>query len=219
MKAYQDLQAAQLLLSPDGPVEKFLKGPAAPFLVRSAERGYSAKKALGESISFSSSFFSFLQQREASKAVMMKSSYLVPIRGFPGEANPGARALPQRTILQLNCGGTAQTLEIFSYPKGPQNFQWTPPSCGDVTFQVDVGELALKKRYSGPNAFPEFLQDFQGGMRTFYPRDFPAEKAALERMGIQYLRIRYEIGGDQAAVRKFSAAPQQAPRTIAACWE
>ena len=219
VKAYQDLQAVQLLLSPDGPVEKFLKGPAAPFLIRSADRGYYAKKAFGENIPFSSSFFSFLQQRESSKAVMMKSSYLVPIRGFPGEANPGARALPQRTVLQLNCGGNAQSLEIFSYPKGPQNFQWSPQSCGDATFQIDVGELALKKRYSGPNAFPEFLQDFQGGMRTFYPRDFPGEKAALERMGIQYLRVRYEIGGDQAAVRKFSGAPQQAPRTIAACWE
>jgi len=219
MKAYQDLQAAQLLLSPEGPVEKFLKGPAGPFLVRSADRGYYAKKALGETISFEPSFFAFLQQREAGKAALMKSNYLVPIRGFPGEANPGARSLPQRTILQLHCGANIQALEIFSYPKGPQNFQWTPQSCSDVTFQVDIGDLALKKKYSGPNAFPEFLQDFQGGLRTFYSHEFLGEKTALERMGIQYIRIRYEIGGDQQSVRRFTAMPKQAPRTIVPCWE
>jgi type VI secretion system protein ImpL len=149
----------------------------------------------------------------------MKSSYLLPVRGFPGEANPGARSLPQRTILQLHCGADVQSLEIFSYPKPPQNFQWTPQSCSDVIFQVDIGDLSLKKKYSGSKAFPEFLQDFQGGMRTFYSHEFPTEKAALERMGIQYLRIRYEIGGDQSAVRKFATAPRQAPRTIATCWE
>jgi type VI secretion system protein ImpL len=149
----------------------------------------------------------------------MKSNYLLPIRGFPGEANPGARSLPQRTILQLHCGTDIQTLEIFSYPKPPQNFQWTPQSCSDVIFQVDIGDLSLKKRYSGPKAFPEFLQDFQGGLRTFYPHEFPGEKIALERLGIQYLRIRYEIGGDQQSVRRFTTLPKQAPGTIAACWE
>jgi len=219
MKAYQDLQGTQLLLSPEGPVEKFLKGPASPFLVRSADRGYYAKKALGESISFDPSFFSFLQQRETSKAALMKSNYLLPIRGFPGEANPGARSLPQRTLLQLHCGPNVQALEIFSYPKPPQNFQWTPQTCSDVIFQVDIGDLALKKKYSGPNAFPEFLQDFQGGLRTFYPHEFPGEKNALERMGIQYIRIRYEIAGDQQSVRRFTTLPKQAPRTIVPCWE
>jgi type VI secretion system protein ImpL len=219
MKEVKDLQATQLLLSPEGPVEKFLKGPASPFTVKSADRGHYAKKVFEESLPFDPSFFSFLRQRETSKALMMKNSYIVSVKGFPGEANRGARSLPQRTLLQLQCGGNTQALEIFSYPKPTQTFQWVPNSCDDVFFQMEIGDLILKKKYSGPLAFPQFLQDFQGGLRTFYPHDFPVEKAALERMGIQSLRVRYEIGGDQLAVRKFTALPKQAPARIVRCWD
>ena len=48
MKELKDLQASQLLLSSEGPVEKFLKGPASPFIVKSAERGHYAKKVSEE---------------------------------------------------------------------------------------------------------------------------------------------------------------------------
>jgi type VI secretion system protein ImpL len=219
MKEAQALQATPFLLSSEGPVEKFLRGPASPFIVKSGDKGYHSKKVGGESLPFDPSFFSFLQQRETGKALMMKNNYILPIKGFPGEANPGARSLPQRTVLQLQCGAQIQALEIFSYPKPPQTFQWVPNSCSDVFFQVEIGEVTLKKRYSGPLAFPEFLQDFQGGMRTFYPDEFPAEKAALERMGIKYIRVRYEIGGDQLAVRRFTTLPKQAPGTIVRCWD
>jgi len=219
MKELKDLQASQLLLSSEGPVEKFLKGPASPFIVKSAERGHYAKKVSEESLSFDPSFFSFLRQRETSKALMTKSSYILSVKGFPGEANHGARSLPQRTLLQLQCGSNTQALEIFSYPKPAQTFPWVPNSCGDVFFQMEIGDLVLKKKYSGPLAFPEFLQDFQGGVHTFYPNDFPVEKAALEGMGVQYLRVRYEIGGDHLAVRKFTAFPKQAPERIVRCWE
>jgi type VI secretion system protein ImpL len=221
MKEVKGLPATQLLLSAKGPVERFLEGPAKPFIEKSSERGRGdyPKKIFEETLSFNPSFFSFLRQRETSKALMMKNNYVVSVRGFPGEANRGARALPQRTMLQLQCGSSTQALEIFSYPKPAQTFQWAPDSCGDVFFQMDIGDLVLKKEYSGPLAFPKFLQDFQGGVRTLYPRDFPREEAALEGMGIQHLRVRYEIGGDQVSVRKFTALPEEPPARITRCWD
>lgn len=213
-------QAAQYLLTPEGPVWKFVKGPAAPFLGWSPQKGYFSRTALGGAIPFEQSFYAFLKGGAKLKAAsVQKQNFGVTIRGLPTDSNADARTKPQSTRLEMQCSGGNQVLENLNFPI-TKTFNWSPDTCGDVVLQIDVGDLVLTKRYGGPQAFPDFLSDFRGGRRTFTPADFHGERQALERMGVKFIRINYQIsGGGQAIVGQAKAIPAQAPRTIVRCAE
>lgn len=216
--------AGQLLLGPEGLVWKFVRGPAAPFLGRSLQRGYQAKEVLGGGIPFEPAFLAFLSkaavQAAAAAAAPKQSSYPVQIKGLPTDANPEARMKPQTTRLELRCATGSQTLINQNYPVG-KTFTWAPEACNDVIFQIEVGDVVIVKKYLGDQGFPQFLRDFQGGKRVFYPNEFPAVGATLERYGIKYIRVNYQFTGDRAVLSHASgaaAAGGGAPRSIARCW-
>ncbi len=209
-------QAAQLVLGQEGPVWKFVKGPAAPFITWSLQRGYCAREVLGGTIPFEANFLSFLRQSTRRREVVARPNYNVSIKGLPTDANPEARLKPHSTRLELQCAGSTQSLINYNYPVS-KAFQWAPGGCGDVIFQIEVGDVVLTRTYTGDQAFIEFLRDFRGGQRTFYPQDFPRERAALERLGIRYIRVRYQFSGHQP-VLGLGDLPSQVPRSIARCW-
>ncbi len=216
-------QAVQIILGPDGPVWKFVKGSgtAAPFMGWSLQRGYYAKEVLGGSVPFDSSFFVFLSKGakvSAAAASGKKETFSIPIRGLPTDVNPEARIKPHTTRLELQCAGAVQSLVNQNYPTA-RTFNYLPDGCNDVLFQIEVGDLVLTKKYIGPRAFPEFLQDFKGGRRTFSATEFPAEKAALERLGIKYIRVNYQFSGEGAIIGTVANIPGQAPRNVAQCWK
>lgn len=203
-----------LLLGPDGVVWKFVKGPAAPFLTRSP-RGYRPKVLFGAGVPFAGAFFTFLERGSQVQAAVLsrQSSYGVGIQGLPTDANHEAHTKPHATRLELQCGASSQTLANLNYPVG-RTFTWSPDSCGDVTFQIEVGDQVLTKRYGGPRAFAEFLRSFPGGQRIFHPREFPGERPALERMGITYLKVNYQFTGSGPVIRQASSVGGLIPRTI-----
>jgi type VI secretion system protein ImpL len=212
----------QYLLGPEGPVWKYVKGPAGPFIGWTPQRGYYSKVALGGSVPFDPSFFAFLTKGAKAKvaAAPAKQNNNVTIKGLPTDANPDARIKPQSTRLELQCASGSQNIENMNYPVS-KTFVWAADSCSDATFQIDVGEVMLTKKYAGPKGFPAFLQDFPGGRHTFYPQDFPREKGALERMGIKYIRVNYQISGGSEIIAQASAGsslPGQAPRVVTQCW-
>jgi type VI secretion system protein ImpL len=213
-----DQQASQYLLMPDGPVWKFAKGPAAPFLGWSPQKGYFSRVALGGAVPFDPVFYSFLKSGAKVKAAaVQKQNFGVSIRGLPTDSNPDARIKPQSTRLEMQCAGGNQVLENLNFPV-TKTFNWSPDSCAEVVLQIDVGDTVLTKRYSGPQAFPDFLSDFKGGKHTFTPGDFRSEKQALDRMGIKFIRVNYLVsGGGQAVVGQAKSMPGQAPRSIARC--
>jgi type VI secretion system protein ImpL len=214
-----DQQAMQYLVSQDGPVWKFAKGPAAPFLGWSPRTGYYSRVALGGSIPFDAAFFSFLSKGAKARAPgQQKQNHGVTIRGLPTDANPDARIKPQSTRLELQCDSGSQVLENLNFPI-TRKFAWSPETCGDVLLQIDVGDLVLTKKYDGPQGFPEFLEDFRGGRHTFSTRDFPAERQSLDRMGIKYIRVNYQFSGSLAVTGQARSLPGQAPRTIIQCWD
>jgi type VI secretion system protein ImpL len=207
----------QLLLGPDGLVGKFLKGPAAPFVGRSL-KGYYAKEFLGGTLPFTPAFFSYLTRgAHAATAAASKQSYAVTIRGLPTDANPEAQTKPQATRLELQCQAGPQSLVNLNYPIS-KTFNWAAEGCGDVVLQIEVGKITLKKKYVGEQAFPEFLQDFRGGNRTFLPNEFPGDSEALARLGIKFIRVNYQFNGEQPVVGQARALPGDAPRSIAVCW-
>jgi type VI secretion system protein ImpL len=87
-----------------------------------------------------------------------------------------------------------------------------------VVFQIDIGDLILTKKYPGPQGFPDFLHSFPGGRHIFYPKDFPREKRSLERMGISFIRVNYQISGGLDIAGHGKDLPGQAPRVITQCW-
>jgi type VI secretion system protein ImpL len=209
------VQSQQALLGPEGLAWSFVRGPAAPFLTRTP-RGFFPREALGGTMPFEPSFFQYLA-RGAQAAASVKKNYPVTISGLPTDSNAEARTKPHATRLELQCSGTSQVIENLNFPV-TKTFTWAPETCGDVLLQIDVGDLQLKKKYAGEQGFGEFLRDFPAGQRTFSPQDFPAERDALERMGIRFIRVQYQFSGHQGVLAQIGTAPRQAPPRIVNCW-
>lgn len=214
-----DQQSMQYLLGPDGPVWKFVKGPAAPFLGWSPQKGYYARIALGGSVPFDDALFSFLTKGAKAKVVVpQKTSYVVTIKGFPVEANPDARLKPKGTQLELKCDSGSQALMSLDFPAS-KTFSWSPDTCGDLILQIFVGEIHLTKKYAGPQAIPALMQEFRGGTHTFTTDDFPNNKTDLDHLGIKQIKVHYQFSGDHATSGHDKGLPGQAPKKIVRCWD
>ena len=218
-----DAQTLQYLLNKDGPVWKFVAASADPFIGWDPKRGYYSKTALGGTVPFEPGFYAFLTRGAKAKiaaAAPVKQSYDLTVRGLPTDANSEARIKPQRTHLELQCATGAQTIDNLNFPVH-KTFVWSPESCGEVVFQIEIGDTTLTKRYKGAHGLVEFLRDFPGGRRTFSPREFPVEKQALERMGVRFLRANYQLSGgrDILSVQASKSLPGQVPARIARCWD
>jgi type VI secretion system protein ImpL len=207
----------QILFGNEGYAVRFAEGPAKPFISRSLSKGFYAENISGLSISFNTEFLAFLT-RGALTSKPIKESYLVTLVGMPTDANRDARIQPQATRLEMQCAGEAQVLINRNY-RIEKVFKWTPESCGDVEFQIEVGNLTLTRKYTGYQAFPTFLQEFAAGQRTFHPSDFPEFSAALERLGIRTINVRYQLSGQQPVIDLLGAPPGDVPKIIVGCWD
>jgi type VI secretion system protein ImpL len=208
-------QMMPFLVGPDGLVWKYVKEYAAPFLNRNEKTGYYPKEVLGGTVMLNKSFYNFLNKGARAQATkqVQQNNYNVEINGLPTAANPDASLQPHGTWLELQCGPTAQILQNNNYPVN-KTFYWSPESCSDVILNIEVGDLVLSRRYSGPRAFPDFLKDFKGGRRVFHPREFPAEKSSLERLKIKFIKVAYQFIGSMPVVQTVEAMPVALPGSI-----
>jgi type VI secretion system protein ImpL len=211
--------AMKALLSQEGPVWRFVKEAAAPFIGWRAQEGYYAKRAFEGTIPFNPAFLTFLTKgTEAKSASLTKQSgYNVLIKGLPTDSNPEALLKPHSTRLELQCTSGTHSLINLQYPIS-KTFVWSPEACSDVLFEIEIGKAVLSRKYSGQRAFPEFLQDFENGQHTFYPQDFPDDKTYLDSLRIKYIKVNYKFSGHQAVLQQF-ALPEQIPKDIAQCWD
>ncbi|HHP7235657.1 MAG TPA: type VI secretion protein IcmF/TssM N-terminal domain-containing protein [Desulfobacterales bacterium] len=211
------LSLNQFLFGEDGYAVRFVRGPADPFVNRSLSKGYYAKNVSGLMVPFEKAFLSFMS-RGARTAKPMQSSYAVTLVGRPTNANPEARIQPHATRLTLQCAEKTQEIINRNYPVR-QTFRWSPQNCGDVEFQIEIGNMVLTRSYRGYQAFARFLQDFSQGQKTFRPADFPADQAALERLGVAFIQVTYQIDGHEPILSILNAAPGSVPSKIAQCWD
>ncbi|OQY08376.1 MAG: hypothetical protein B6I22_00760 [Desulfobacteraceae bacterium 4572_123] len=240
----------EILLGQDGFAVKFIKGPAAPFIGRTLKKGYFARKIEGKTIPFSDEFLNFftkgvtamtparVAKMETSVPVKpLKSNYFVSIKGLPTDANADAVVQPHATVLELQCAEGSQKLTNLNYPVH-KTFNWSPGSCGDITFQIQVGDLVLARKYTGEKAFVNFLKDFARGKKIFYPKDFPRQEKALKGLNIKSIRVNYGLNGHKpllsavyaiedaerkkaAAAKKRKQGPKvpKVPQEITKCWD
>ncbi len=212
-----DQDMGQLMMGANGFAANYIQGPAAPFITKGYKKGYFPKKVNGLSVPFDKRFLGFLT-KGAKAASPKKGRYSVRIQAYPTDTNRGAQVRPHATVLEMQCADTSTRLENLNYPVA-KTCVWTPHSCGDVNFQISVGNLVLNKTYTGYNAFAKFLDEFKKGQRTFKRSEFPDESAALKRIGIQYIKARYQFQGHRPALQMLYAAPGRPPRKIVACWD
>jgi type VI secretion system protein ImpL len=212
-----DQNMGQLMMGSGGFAAEFVKGPARPFISRSYKKGYYPKQALGEQIPFEKEFLAYLT-KGARAATPRKKNYNVKVRAYPTDTNSGAAMRPQSTLLEMQCADKRTRLRNFNFPVA-KSFAWSPQECGDVTFQISVGNLVLTKTYTGYIAFAKFLHAFKDGSHTFRRSDFPSEAAALRRIGINYIKAKYQFQGHRPALAELYSAPGRPPRKIITCWE
>jgi type VI secretion system protein ImpL len=140
-----------------GFAKKFIKGPAEPFIRRNLKKGYYAKKVMGKPIDFNKYFLSYLTKGTIA-ARPVQAAYSVQIKALPTGANKEALLRPHATSLELQCAGETPKLINLNYPVR-KTFNWSPQNCGDVIFNIKVGNIILTKKYTGYLAFPKFIKE------------------------------------------------------------
>jgi len=207
----------RMLFGENGKVWRFIKGPALPFIGWRSGRGYYVKEAMGAQLPFYPEFIQFLNKTASGKTTL-RNRYDVFIRAFPTDVNSDAITKPYETTLEMQCGDGSYILRNLNYPVS-KSFKWQPGICGDVVLTIKVGNLKLVKQYSGDHGFPEFLADFRDGERVFYPYDFPEHEDAIKRLGIRFIRVRYQFKGNRPLLRLLQHTPNNLPEKIVNCWE
>ena len=211
-----DTNVNQLLMGTNGYALAFLKGPAQPFIARSLSKGYYARQVDGKALNLNTGFLTFLT-RGANAAKPVATEYLVSVRAYPTNANRSAAVKPHATVLELHCGDKKNKLTNLHYPV-KKTFRWSPQTCGDVIFTIEIENLELTTVYSGYLGFARFLEDFKTGQRTFRPHDFPDQAASLKRMGVTSITPRYRFSGHKEVVQLLREAPGRVPQEITSCW-
>jgi len=207
----------KLLFGQDGIAVKFASGPAAPFLSRSGSKGYYAKEIMGNTLPFTASFLKFMTQGRVSQTTT-RAKYDVTIEVMPTDANSGAQIHPHATHFIMQCADNTNRIDNFQFPV-KKSFAWSPKTCGDVIFQIEVADLVLTHKYTGQFAFAKFLKDFRTGARTFRTEEFSKEAAALKRIGIKEITARYKFSGEyKDIIALLQSGPGTIPSTVATCW-
>ncbi len=207
---------SKLLLGTDGYAIKFLHGPAAPFISRSTKKGYYAVKAMGAKIAFEQPFLNFITKGVSGQRTA-RDNYNIIIKGLPTESNSDATIQPHATHLMIQCSAGTIQLDNYQYPIR-KAVKWSPTTCGDVHFQIEISDLVLNKKYSGSLAFAKFLKEFRTGERIFYPRDFPDHEIDLKLLDVKYIKAKYKFDGSRPIIKLIQGTTGSVPGKIVKCW-
>ena len=153
-----------------------------------------------------------LDERKKEVEALRGQVQTVVISGVPTNVNTEARAKPYSTVLTVQCAPGQKTLTNLNFPVA-ETINWSETTCGDTSVQIKIEDFTLGRRYPGPKGFLRFLDEFHDGKRAFAPADFPSERARLEQLGVDSIRVRYEFTGVEA-LRKNLAEAEAAGKRV-----
>ncbi|MBU2546855.1 MAG: hypothetical protein KKB20_00465 [Proteobacteria bacterium] len=194
-----------LLYGKDPKAFVFVRGPAAPFLIKNKEGGYTPTTFMDLGVPFSTAFLDMLEGGKRSKQQLSASDegeISVYMESMPTDVNPGAKAGVNRTAVQLRCGKDVQLMEHFNFPM-EQTFLWKPNECKEVVIEFEAGDAAVEKEYSGFKAFAQFLSDVAGGNATYQVQDMVKTRGDIAKEGITAITIKFKKLRGQEPVLKF----------------
>lgn len=205
-------ELVETLQGAGGNVWEFQKNTVAPFLQKKNYKGYRSRKLYGESINFSKQFLSLLNKGKIGKDAL-SGTYRVKVSALPTDTNPGALVKPHETRLMLQCSTGKQEIVNQNYPI-TKTFEWAAQDCGDVTIEIAVGNVILKKSYTGYKSLVNFFKEFRSGKRVFTKKDFPSEIAILDRYKIDRIELAYQFSGHRDILRLASSNASAIPKKI-----
>ncbi len=216
IEGLRHLQQIKLLFSGNSPlVDQFLQNSAKPF-VGLDRFGYYPRKALGRRLPFKKYFFVFVNQGKNLSFTSQKT-FEISLKTLPVSANKGATIQPFGCKLCLQCANKQFELENLNFPSS-SIFKWSPQTCGDVSLTIYLPGLNLEKKYTGPLAMAKFLQKFRYGMVKFTPADFPNSAEFIKAKGIKWIKVGYEIKGEEPILKMLQEIPHEIPLDILTCW-
>ncbi len=177
--------------------------------------GYVPVQASGQAFPLDLGLLEYLSRGDDFKK-QQQGQYTVIVKSRPTSANPEARYLPRRTVLDMQCEAGSVQLENLNFAQD-KAFVWSQ-SCSDTSLLINVGRYTLEKRYSGSQGFALFLKDFQSGQKRYVPADFPLLEDRLKEYKIKYIDVRYQFRGQRPVIRTLAASELRPPRYIADCW-
>jgi type VI secretion system protein ImpL len=204
----------EALFGQKGLVNAFVQGPAKPFLRRNV-RGWFSGNWLGVPFPFEPHFLDLLEAGGLRRQ-QVQPKYTVRIEALPTNVNTEANSEPNSVSLRMQCAAKVQQLDNFNY-RDAQDFTWEPATCGEVSLEIVFREATLKKTWSGPWGFRDFLRDFRDGSEIYVPRDFPDRQSTLEGLGITHIQVNYAITGAKPVLELSDYPPLLLPQSVAAC--
>jgi type VI secretion system protein ImpL len=214
LEGVPDYKRDEYLRGESGILWNFLTTTGKPFFAQELGRGYSVRRIEGSYLSVSPKFLTFVaKSRDAKKAAGVVD---VEIRAFPTSLNLDARASVRKTTLSISCVDGTHELNNFNYPVS-SSFGWSP-SCNSAILDIDLGVLSLQKKWSGPRAFAEVIREFTLGPRNFRVQDFPRQADQLRQLGIDEIRVQYDVDGAEDVLKSVALSPMQVPDSAASCW-
>lgn len=205
------------LIGEGGLVWNFIDSTSAAFLHKRHLSGFSPVKVGGRSIPWNESFLDFINNGSVGRN-LVNGEYSVKLSSLPTGVNHSAKMSPYSAILELRCADGAQTLANYNY-NSSKEFTWSLEKCGDVSLNVSIGQITLRKEYKGEKGFPEFLTDFRDGHRVFVAEEFPDVLAQLKNIDVRAIDVNYEITGQEPVVQILKSVPLNAPPEIVSCWD
>ena len=145
-----------------------------------------------------------------------KGNYFIELSSIPIAVNPQAKISPYFVNLTIDCSDKNFKLNNYNYPQ-TLKFNWSPKRCGDCTLVIGFPDTTLNKIYAGALGFAKFLQDFKGGTKVFFPKDFPQHTEYLKQAQIKWIRISYKIRGGEDILDLLHSIPKNLPQKIIFC--
>jgi type VI secretion system protein ImpL len=214
LEGVPDYKRDEYLRGESGILWNFLSTTGKPFFAQELGRGYSVRRIEGSFLDVSPRFLTFVaRSRDARKAAGVID---VEIRAFPTSLNLDARASVRRSTLSISCVDGTHELNNFNYPVS-SSFGWSG-SCNSVILDIDLGVLTLQKKWSGQRAFAEFIREFTAGPRSYRADEFPRQATQLAQLGVDEVRVQYDVDGAEEVLKSVALAPMQVPESAASCW-
>lgn len=202
---------AGFLYSENGLLWNTFNEHLSPFVQRRFGAGYVSKTAFGIPYPINRELLAFLGKADEYRK-QNRDQYSVILSTRPITVNPGARRLPSRVLLEMQCGKGLQELENLNF-RVDAEFTWSL-DCSNVRLTIQVDHYQLTYNYSGHYGFPRFLEDFTQGARRFQSSDFPLYEERLAEWGIQYFDLQFGLRGHTDVIQVLTASRQRLPHNI-----
>ena len=208
-------QLQQGLFATQGGIVRAFSDNELAFFLNHTLNGYEPETVAGHPIPFTPDFLTFLNTGlETYRPV--NDSYSITLDALPADVNDGAFETPYAVELALHCAREKQEFINYNSP-GSTRLAWTRGACGDTLLTIRFKTLTLEVLYAGENGFLNFLTDFQYGTRNFHASDFPDQAAALGKMGVSTITVRYKIAGADDILAGHRFAPGTLPFVATEC--